>query len=214
MARYTGPVCRFCRRAGEKLLLKGDRCSTPKCAMEKGGSAPGQQGGGSSRRRGGPRVSERGMQLQEKQKARRIYGLLEGQFHKYFVDAKKAPGVTGQRMLQTLERRLDNVVYRLGFADSRAQARQTVRHGHIMVNGIRVNVPSFLVKPGDVISWKEKSKETGLFKLLAERAEGKIVPNWLSVDRQNLSGQVLTLPTREEIEAKFDEKAIVEYYSR
>jgi len=159
-------------------------------------------------------MSERGLQLREKQKARRSYGVLEGQFRRYFVEAKKAPGITGERMVQLLESRLDNVVFRLGFASSRPQARQVVRHGHIIVNGRKVNIPSFLIKPGDAIAWKEGSKKTDLYKRLVEGAEGKLVPSWLSLDRQNLSGQVVTLPKREETETKFDEKAIVEYYSR
>ena len=211
MARYTGPVCRLCRRAGEKLSLKGERCATPKCAMERRAAPPGQHAPARGR---GPRVSERGLQLQEKQKARRTYGLLERQFRRYFTKAKNAPGITGDNMLQMLERRLDNVVFRLGFADSRSQARQTVRHGHLLVNGRKVNIPSFLVKPGDTISWKEISKDTELYRTVAESIEGRDVSGWLSLDRQDVSGQVLSLPTREEIDAKFDEQAIVEYYSR
>ena len=214
MARYTGPVCRLCRRAGEKLSLKGDRCATPKCAMERRAAPPGQSALVRGRGRRGPRISERGLQLQEKQKARRTYGVLEKQFRRYFTQAKSAPGITGGNMLQMLERRLDNVVFRLGFADSRSQARQVVRHGHLLVNGGKVNIPSFLVKPGDTISWKEKSKDTELYKTVVEGIEGREVSSWLSLDVQNLSGQVLSLPTREEIDAKFDEQAIVEYYSR
>ncbi|MFC1901937.1 30S ribosomal protein S4 [Chloroflexota bacterium] len=208
MARYTEAVCRLCRRSGEKLFLKGSRCVTPKCGVDKRPKPPGQQIG---RRR---RFSDRGLQLREKQKARYTYSTLERQFRKTFAQAEKQEGITGENLLVLLERRLDNVVYRLGFADSRAQARQLVCHGHIMLNGRRTDIPSCLVKEGDAISWQEGSKNTEYYKQLAQSIEAKTVLNWLSLDRQNLVGQVTSLPTPEEIDARFDGKAIVEYYSR
>jgi small subunit ribosomal protein S4 len=210
MARYTGAVCRLCRRSGEKLLLKGARCFTPKCAVDKRPKPPGQAGAGRRRRR----VSDRGLQLREKQKARYTYGTLERQFRKTFLDAERQAGITGENLLILLERRLDNVVYRLGFADSRQQARQLVQHGHIILNGRITNIPSALVKEGNTIGWREGSTKTEYYKQLAEDIESKTVLNWLSLDRQNLVGQVLSLPTPEEVDAKFDGKAIVEYYSR
>jgi small subunit ribosomal protein S4 len=210
MARYTGAVCRLCRRSGEKLLLKGARCFTPKCAVDKRPKPPGQAGAGRRRRR----VSDRGLQLREKQKARYTYGTLERQFRKTFLNAGRQAGITGENLLILLERRLDNVVYRLGFADSRAQARQLVQHGHIVLNGRITNIPSALVKEGDTIGWREGSTKTEYYKQLAEDIESKTVLNWLSLDRQNMVGQVLSLPTPEEVDAKFDGKAIVEYYSR
>jgi len=209
MARYTGPVCRLCRRNGEKLLLKGARCFTPKCAVDKRPKAPGQT---SSRRR--RRFSDRGLQLREKQKARYTYGTLERQFKKTFRLAEKQTGITGENLLVLLERRLDNVTYRLGFADSRSQARQLVRHGHIMLNGKKADIPSCLVKEGDTISWREGSHKTEYYKQLVEAIEAKTVLNWLSLDRQNMVGQVLTLPTPEQVDARFDGKAVIEYYSR
>jgi small subunit ribosomal protein S4 len=210
MARYTGPVCRLCRRSGEKLLLKGARCFTPKCAVDKRPKPPGQAGAGRRRRR----VSDRGLHLREKQKARYTYGTLERQFRKTFLAAEKQAGITGENLLILLERRLDNVVYRLGFAESRAQARQLVQHGHIMLNGRITNTPSALVKEGDTISWREGSQKTEYFKQLVEDIESKAVLNWLSLDRQNMTGQVISMPTPEEVDAKFEGKAIVEYYSR
>jgi small subunit ribosomal protein S4 len=209
MARYTGAVCRLCRRNGEKLLLKGARCFTPKCAVDKRPKAPGQ---GSGRRR--RRFSDRGLQLREKQKARYTYGTLERQFKKTFRLAEKQTGITGENLLVLLERRLDNVVYRLGFADSRSQSRQLVRHGHIMLNGKKADIPSCLVKEGDTISWREGSHKTEYYKQLVEAIEAKTVLNWLSLDRQNMVGQVLTLPTPEQVDARFDGKAVIEYYSR
>lgn len=209
MARYTGAVCRLCRRNGEKLLLKGARCFTPKCAVDKRPKTPGQAGG--KRRR---RFSDRGLQLREKQKARYTYGTLERQFRKTFKIAEKLPGITGETLLVLLERRLDNVVYRLGFADSRSQARQIVMHGHIMLNGKKADIPSAFVKEGDTISWREGSKKTEYYKLLAENIEAKAILSWLSLDRQNMVGQVVTLPTPDQVDAKFDGKAVIEYYSR
>jgi small subunit ribosomal protein S4 len=209
MARYTGAVCRLCRRSGEKLFLKGSRCFTPKCEIDKRNKPPGQAGG--KRRR---RISDRGLQLREKQKARFSYGTLERQFRKTFETAEKQPGITDENLLVLLERRLDNVIYRLGFADSRKQARQIVRHGHIILNGHKTNIPSYLVKEGDTIGWREGSRKTEYFKTLAENIQGKTVLSWLSLDRQTLVGQVLTMPTPEQIGALFDAKAITEYYSR
>jgi len=208
MARYTGAVCRLCRRSGEKLFLKGDRCFTPKCSLDKRPKPPGQQ----FRRR--QKVSERGLQLREKQKARYSYGILERQFRKLFTEAERQAGITGENLLVLLERRLDNVVYRLGFADSRSQARQLVRHGHIMLNDHKTNIPSALVKEGDTISWRKESTKTEYYKQLAQTIEAKTVLGWLSLDKKNLVGQILSLPTPDDIEATFDGKAIVEYYSR
>jgi small subunit ribosomal protein S4 len=208
MARYTGAVCRLCRRSGEKLFLKGSRCFTPKCAVDKRPKPPGQQTG---RRR---RISDRGLQLREKQKARYTYEILERQFRRTFTQAERQAGITGENLLVLLERRLDNVVYRLGFAESRSQARQLVRHGHIVLNGRRTDIPSCLVKEGDTISWREGSKKSEYYQQLTQTIEAKAVLSWLSLDRQKLIGQVLSLPTPEEIDARFDGKAIVEYYSR
>jgi len=209
MARYTAAVCRLCRRSGEKLLLKGSRCLTPKCAVDKRPKPPGQAAG--RRRR---RFSDRALQLREKQKARYSYGTLERQFHKTFILAEKQAGITGENLLVLLERRLDNVVFRLGFADSRPQARQLVRHGHILLNGRKTNVPSFLVKEGDTIGWREGSRKTEYYKQLTQDIEAKTVLTWLSLDRQTLVGQILSLPTPEQIDARFDGKLVIEYYSR
>jgi len=207
MARYTEAVCRLCRRCGEKLMLKGSRCLTPKCAMERRRRVTGQR----YRRR---RVSDRGLQLAEKQKARYTYGILERQFRRVFIEAERQSGVTGENLVVLLERRLDNVVYRLGFADSRAQARQIVLHGHIMLNGRRTNIPSCLVKEGDTITWREQSTSTVYHKEVYENIGSKAVPNWLGLDRESLAGQVLSLPMPDDAGAKFDGKSIVEYYSR
>ncbi len=208
MARYTGAVCRLCRRSGEKLMLKGSRCLTPKCTMDKRGRPPGQQLG---RRRG---LSDRGLQLRGKQKARYTYGIMERQFRQLFAQAERQSGITAENLLVLLERRLDNVVYHLGFADSRSQARQLVQHGHIMLNGRKTDIPSCLVKEGDTISWKESSTKTEYYKQLVQSIEAKTVSSWLSLDRQNLVGRVLSLPAPDDIEAKFEGKSIVEYYSR
>ena len=208
MARYTGPVCRLCRRSGEKLFLKSSRCLSPRCAVEKRSKPPGQQTG---RRR---RVSDRGLQLREKQKVRYTYGILERQFRKTFTQAAKQSGITGENLLVLLERRLDNAVYRLGFADSRSQGRQLVRHGHITLNGHKTDIPSCLVKEGDAIGWREGSTKTEYYKQQAQAIEAKTISGWLSLDKQNMLGQVLTLPTPDDIDAKFNGKAIVEYYSR
>jgi small subunit ribosomal protein S4 len=209
MARYTDAVCRLCRRSGDKLMLKGSRCLTAKCAMDRRGVPPG--GRQSGRRR---RLSDRGLQLREKQKVRYTYGVLERWFNRLFQEAQRQPGITGDNLLVLLERRLDNVVYRLGFADSRSQARQLVQHGHIMLNEHKTDVPSCLVKEGDTISWKEASTKTEYYKQLVQDIESKSVLNWLSLDKEKLVGRVLSLPTPEDIEAKFDVKSVVEYYSR
>jgi len=207
MARYTAAVCRLCRRSGEKLMLKGSRCIA-KCTLDKRPKPPGQQ---SSRRY---RLSERGLHLREKQKARYSYGLLERQFRRLFAAAERQSGITGENLLVLLERRLDNVVYRLGFADSRAQARQLVRHGHILLNGHLTDIPSCMINEGDTISWKPTSTKSEYYKQLLKGIKSKQLLNWLSLDRQNLVGQVLSLPTPEDVEAKFNTKSIVEYYSR
>ena len=208
MARYTEAVCRLCRRSGEKLGLKGSRCLTPKCAMERRSRPPGRQ---PSRQR---RVSDRGLQLREKQKARYTYGIMERQFRRIFTQAVKQAGITRENLLVLLERRLDNIVYRLGFADSRSQARQLVQHGHIMLNGRKTDIPSCLVKEGDTISWKQNSTKTEYYKQLAQSIKAKSVLSWLSLDGQTLVGEVLSLPTVDDIDAKFEGKSIVEYYSR
>lgn len=207
MARYTEAVCRLCRREGMKLYLKGDRCYSDKCGVTRRPQAPGQHGTG--RRK----LSEYGLQLREKQKARRIYGVLEKQFANYFVKAEKMKGITGENLLQLLERRLDNVVYRLGFAQSRPQARQLVRHGHITVNGRKVNIPSFLVDLDDIVAVKAKSaSEVEHFKLLKE-GTGRTVAPWLEVNYEALEAKVVSLPSREDIDIEIQEHLIVEYYS-
>jgi len=207
MARYVAAVCRLCRRSGDKLMLKGSRCIT-KCTLDKRPKSPGLRLG---RRR---RPSDRGLQLREKQKIRYSYGILERQFRRVFAQAERQAGITGENLLVLLERRLDNVVYRLGFADSQSQARQLVGHGHIMLNGHKTDIPSCLVKEGDTISWRERSTKTEHYKQLIQSIEGKSVPGWLSLDKQKLVGLVLSLPTPDDIEAKFEAKAVVEYYSR
>ncbi len=210
MARYTGPVCRLCRREGQKLFLKGDRCYTQKCPIEKrkNAGAPGIHGAAQRR------LSDYGLRLREKQKARRMYGVLERQFRRYFRQASKRPGVTGEMLLQLLETRLDNVVYRLGLASSRAQARQLVLHGHILLNGHKCDVPSTQVRAGDTVSVKLRSRENEHFKAVAAQLDAITVPNWLSLDREQLAGRVVAVPTRDEIDAALQEQLIVEYYSR
>ena len=211
MARYRGPACKLCRREGEKLFLKGDRCFTAKCAYEKRSYPPGMHGRRARFRR---KTTDFGTQLREKQKARRMYGVMERQFRRYFRDAERRKGVTGANLLQILESRLDNVVYRLGFAGSRAQARQLVRHGHFAVNGRKTDIPSYLVKPGDEITVRGRSKQNGYFETVAQAMEHRFVQEWLSVDIGKLSGRVLALPSREEIEAPLNEQLITEFYSR
>lgn len=208
MARYTGPVCKLCRREGTKLYLKGDRCFTDKCAIDRRAYAPGQHG------QGRKKVSEYGMQLREKQKARRVYGILEKQFSNYFEKAERKTGITGENLLIMLERRLDNVVYRLGLASSRAEARQLVKHNHFTLNGHKANIPSMLVKVGDVIQIKEKSMESPKFQELKEAAAAKNVPAWLELDREQLTARVVAFPTREQIDLPVQEHLIVELYSR
>ena len=214
MARYTGPVCRLCRREGMKLYLKGARCDGPKCPIVKRQPAknfpPGQHGQRRTRR-----PSEFGLQLREKQKVRRFYGIMESQFHKHFVEAERRGGVTGDNLLQILESRLDNVVYRMGFADSRRQARQLVRHGHFMVNDRKTNIPSFLVKPGDVVTVRPASRGRTYFTDYGEVLETRRAPDWMTIDPRALSGRILNLPARDQIEVpSFNEALVVEHYSR
>ncbi len=211
MARFTGSVCKLCRREEEKLFLKGERCLTPKCALERRSYAPGMHGQRRAYRR---KVSDYGLQLREKQKARRIYGVLERQFRRYYKEAKGRKGLAGANLLCILESRLDNVVYRFGFADSRAQARQLVRHGHFEVNGRKTNIPSCLLGPGDVIAVRERSKSKTYFKELAKELEHKAVPEWIALDAINMSGRILTSPSREDVDIPLDDSLIVEYYSR
>jgi small subunit ribosomal protein S4 len=212
MAKYIGPVCRLCRREGEKLFLKGERCFTAKCSFDKRGFVPGQHGrtGG----RGSDRSSDYSRQLRAKQKARRTYGMLEKQFRRYYVLAQKKRGLTGLNFLQTLETRFDNVIYRIGFAVNRAQARELVSHGHFMVNEIKTDIPSMLLKPGDKIAVREGSQSATYFKELKDIAETRNTPTWLERDLKNLSGRVLRLPDRAEIDGNITEQLIVEYYSR
>jgi small subunit ribosomal protein S4 len=212
MARYTGPVCKLCRREGEKLFLKGARCFTPKCAIEKRAYAPGQHGRTQQGR--SERASDYARQLRAKQKARRTYGILERQFRRYFGLALHKRGLTGLNLLQTLELRMDNVVFRMGFAENRAQARQLVNHGHFMVNGIRSDIPSMLLKPGDALSLSEGSRNATFFKELPDFAEKRQCAMWLDRDVKGLTGRVLRIPERSEIDGNLTEQLIVEYYSR
>jgi small subunit ribosomal protein S4 len=212
MARYIGPVCKLCRREGEKLFLKGERCFTPKCSFDRRGYPPGQHGRSSQYR--SSRASDYALQLRAKQKARRIYGILERQFRRYYRSALKKRGVTGLALLQTLESRLDNVVFRLGYAESRNQARLLVTHGHFQVNGRRTDIPSMLLRPGDQVSVRDGSTDRTYFKNLSEISEGKNIPMWLERDIKSLSGSVLRLPERSEIDGNLNEQLIVEYYSR
>ena len=209
MARYTGPVCRLCRREGTKLFLKGIKCFSEKCPIEKRNFAPGQHG-----RARKAKIVGYGLQLREKQKAKRIYFTLESQFRAYYEKASRAPGVTGEVLLQQLERRLDNVAYRLGFASSRRQARQIVRHGHVEVNGRKVNIPSFQVGVGDAIKIRERSKKMTVLESSTDFASHQNAPRWLEVDHANLSGKVLALPKREDVNLPVNEQLIVELYSK
>lgn len=209
MAKYTDSVCRLCRREGQKLFLKGDRCYTNKCAIDRRPHPPGMHG--QSR---GKKPTEYGIQLREKQKARRIYGVLEKQFRGYFAKAARQQGMTGENLLRLLERRLDNVVYRLGFASSRPEARQIVTHGHITVNGKRVDIASYLVSVGEVISIKESSRDNNRIKEMTEALKDRAVPAWLSLDVNTVSGTVINLPSREDIQIPIEEHLIVEKYSR
>jgi small subunit ribosomal protein S4 len=209
MARYTGPVCRLCRREGVKLFLKGDRCLSSKCAIERRNTRPGQHGQARGRKPSGY-----ALQLREKQKVRRTYGILERQFHRYYEEAARRPGKTSDYLLQLLEMRLDNIVYRLGFADSRAQARQLVNHGHFQVNGRKTDIPSMILKPGMVVAVRERSRGTEYFKARALMLADKGIPPWLRLDPNALSGQIEALPTRQELALPFDEALVVEYYQR
>ena len=208
MARYTGAVCRMCRREGQKLFLKGERCYSDKCSVALRGYAPGQHG------QGRKKTSEYGMQLRAKQTARRFYGVQANQFHHYFEIAERKQGITGDNLLRILESRLDNVVYRVGFASSRAEARQLVGHGHFEVNGKRVDIASYLLKAGDVVSICEKSRGSEKIKAVVEANSARPVPQWIDIDRNNLSAKVIALPTREQIEAPVEEQLIVEFYSK
>ena len=208
MARYTDAVCRLCRREGLKLFLKGSRCYSKKCSFERRPTPPGQHG---VRRR---KVGDYGLQLREKQKVRRVYGVLEKQFRNYFIEATRHSGVTGESLLRQLELRMDNVVFRLGFAPSRAAARQMVNHGHFAVNGVPSNIPSYSLKVGDRIEVRESHKERELFKTVKETIRSHQAPDWLSLDPAKMSGSVLALPRRDQMPLDFNEQLVVEYYSR
>ena len=208
MARYTGPACKICRREGTKLFLKGDRCTSGKCALDRRNTAPGQHGAANKKMR------EYGLQMREKQKTRRYYGVLEKQFVNYFEEADRKEGMTGENLICLLERRLDNVVYRMGFAASHKEARQLVLHGHFTVNGKKVNIPSLIIKAGDVISVKEASRDSVKFKALAEAAATANAPKWLEVKAEAMTATVLTLPAREDVDFDFNEQLIVELYSK
>ena len=208
MARYTDSVCRLCRREGVKLFLKGERCYTDKCAIERRNYPPGQHGQARAK------FSEYAIQLREKQKLRRIYGVLERQFRRYFRAAESGKGVTGESLLILLERRLDNLVYRLGFANSRSEGRQLVRHGHVTVNGRKVNIPSYLAKAGDVIGVRDKSQQIARVGEALEASQRRGIPDWLEVDRQTFSGRVRALPARADLTAPINEKLVVELYSK
>ena len=208
MARYTGSVCRLCRREGTKLFLKGDRCLSGKCALEKRPNVPGQHGAGRKN------VKEYGLQLREKQKAKRYYGVLESQFKGYFEKADKTEGVTGENLLSILERRLDNVVYRIGLADSRKEARQLVTHGHFRLNGKKVTIPSLIVRAGDVITLREESRSSEKFKNLIEALDTRITPKWIELDKAQVVAKVAALPARDDVDFPFEEHLIVELYSK
>jgi small subunit ribosomal protein S4 len=209
MARYTGAVCRLCRREGQKLFLKGDRCYTDKCSLDRRGYAPGMHGNARNKK-----LSEYGVQMREKQKAKRYYGVLESQFRAYFEKANKKSGMTGENLLSILETRMDNVAYRLGFAMSRAEARQLVRHGHFTVNGKKVNIPSYLVKPGDVIELKDGSRSLSKLKGSLEANASRVIPKWLDFDKQKNVAKVIAEPAREDIDLPVEEHLIVELYSK
>ena len=209
MARYTGPVCRLCRRERMKLFLKGDRCFKEKCSVERRGYPPGQHG-----TRRGRRIQGYGLQLREKQKVKRYYGLLENQFRGYFKEADRLRGITGENLLVLLERRLDNVVYSLGFASSRGQARQFVRHGHVLVDGAKLDIPSYRVQPGQKVAIKDDSRKNDFIRASVETARGRGVPDWLELDAESFTGTMLRLPTREDVKLPIQEQLIVELYSR
>ena len=208
MSKYLGPVCKLCRREGEKLFLKGQRCNSPKCSFERRGYPPGQHG------QKLPKVKDYGRQLREKQKAKRIYGILERQFKTYYSKAERQAGVSGDHLILLLERRLDNVVYRLGFANSRAQARQLIQHNHFLVNGKRVNIPSYLVKVGDVIQTQEKSRELAMVQEALERSQHRGAPDWLELNTDKQEGVVRALPNGEQVAANVQTQLIVELYSK
>jgi small subunit ribosomal protein S4 len=208
VARYTGAVCRLCRREGLKLFLKGERCYTDKCAIERRNYPPGEHG------QARPKFSEYSVQLREKQKLRRMYGVLEGQFRRYFEMADRAKGVTGEILLQLLERRLDNIVYRVGFATSRSEARLLVRHGHFRVNGRKVNVPSYLVRPGDTVSVRERSQKVARIQDALELAQRRGIPDWLEVTPEAFAGRIKALPARSDLTMSINEKLVVELYSK
>ncbi len=208
MARYLGPSCKLCRREGTKLFLKGDRCTSGKCALEHRSTAPGQHGAAKKK------MSEYGTQMREKQKARRYYGVLEAQFRNYYKEAERKEGMTGENLLILLERRFDNVVYRMGMAESRKEARQLVLHGHFQINGKNANIPSLLVKAGDTITVKESSRDSAKVKALAEALDGRIKPKWLDVNSADLTAKVVAMPARDDIDFEIDEQLIVELYSK
>ena len=210
MAKYTGPACRLCRREGTKLFLKGDRCFSDKCSGARRAQAPGQHGVGTGRKR----VKEYGLQLREKQKAKRYYGILEKQFKNYFVKADKKEGQTGENLLTMIERRLDNVVYRMGMADSRREARQLVCHGHFRVNGRKVDIPSYITKKGDVITLREQSRKSARIKMLVENISARSVPAWITMDKENIQATINALPTKTDIDFPIEEHLIVELYSK
>ena len=208
MARYTGPVCRLCRREGTKLFLKGDRCTSGKCALDRRSTAPGQHGAANKKMR------EYGMQMREKQKTRRYYGILEKQFVNYFEEADRKEGMTGENLICLLERRLDNVVYRMGMAESRKEARQLVLHEHFELNGKKVNSPSIIISAGDVVAVRENFRSSAKCKALAEALQTKNAPKWLDVDKTNLTAKVVALPAREDVDFEINEQMIVEFYSK
>ncbi|MBE6584103.1 MAG: 30S ribosomal protein S4 [Ruminococcaceae bacterium] len=208
MARYTGPACKLCRREGKKLYLKGERCTSGKCALDRRSTAPGQHGAAKKK------MGEYGLQLREKQTTKRYYGVLERQFKNYYEEAARKEGMTGENLLILLERRLDNTVYRMGLAESHKEARQLVLHAHFTLNGKKVDIPSLLVKPGDVIAVKEASRDSAKIKALAEALESKTAPKWLDVDKTNLTAKVVSFPARDDIDFDFNEQLIVELYSK
>ena len=208
MARYTGPACKLCRREGKKLYLKGERCTSGKCALDRRSTAPGQHGAAKKK------MGEYGLQLREKQTTKRYYGVLERQFKNYYEEAARKEGMTGENLLVLLERRLDNVIFRMGLAESHKEARQLVLHANFTLNGKKVNIPSILVKPGDVIAVKEAARENGRIKELVEGLESKVAPKWLEVNKTDLTTKVVAMPAREDIDFDFNEQLIVELYSK
>lgn len=209
MAKYTGPACRQCRREGVKMFLKGERCFSEKCPITRRGTVPGQHGAARARM-----MKNYGLQLREKQKTRRYYGILETQFRNYYEKADAQEGMSGVNLLIMIERRFDNVVYRMGLAESRRDARQLVRHGHFTVNGKNANIPSMLLKVGDEIAIKDSKKDRPKIKTIIEKAEGKIIPKWVEVDKENGKGKIIAMPQREDIDFEIDEQLIVELYSK